>query len=94
VKRRGPDKKRSKAQLRRELDFIDRQVGTETYTRTMDVRRAELIRILYGEPTKAELATYRKQWIRWKRTMKRLREAGVVFEIDQETGEPIFEKSI
>jgi hypothetical protein len=88
-------KRRTKTSLRRELAYLER-MEARSYDSPEAVmraaRKAELIKLLYGEPTKAERKKYFRQWIEWKRTMLRLREAG--HEIDTHTEEPIFSKSI
>lgn len=87
-------KRRTKTSLRRELTYLERLIEPETPAEIAQraERRAEVIKLLYGAPTKSEREKYWRQWIEWKRTMHRLAEAG--HEIDTDTGEPIFSKSI
>lgn len=88
-------KRRTKTSLRRELAYLERMEArkfTSPEAAIFAERKAEVIKLLYGEPTQAEREKYFRQWVEWKRTMNRLREAG--HEIDQATDEPIFSKSI
>lgn len=85
-------KRRTKTSLRRELAYLERKLEENYFDAVFQERRTELIKALYGEPTKAERETYIREWIRWKRTMNRLMEAG--HEIDHATDEPIFSKSV
>lgn len=85
--------KRTKTSLRRELAYLER-LAPESIGDVVShaERKAEVIKLLFGAPTKAERERYFRQWVEWKRTMNRLREAG--HEIDATTDEPIFSKSI